>query len=89
MESKSRIGSTLIICGAVCIVAALGLAALYANFLSHAPPPPLRSAIGESEPFFVALTFLCVLTGIAFAVIGVKVGIGQSGQTSKTPSPPP
>ena len=35
MENKSRIGSTLIICGAACIVAALVFAGFLANALSN------------------------------------------------------
>jgi hypothetical protein len=70
-------------------VAALGLAAIFAYLLSQVPALPIRSPIAEAEPFFVALTFLCVLAGIAFAVIGVVVGIRQPGQTSKTFSSAP
>ena len=88
MEYRCRIGVALIICGSVCIVAALGLAGLYAHFLSDAPPLPVRSPITEAEPFFVALTFLCVLAGIVFVVIGVVVGVRQSSQSNKAPYQP-
>ena len=93
MENRSRIGITLIICGTVCIVTALGLVAFFAYLLAHATPPP-----GGAEPFLVGggfpavllmLTLLCGLTGIAFVVVGVVVGLRQSSQTNRTPSSPP
>ena len=91
MESRSRIGSVLIICGTVCIVAALTLVAVFGYLLSYAPVPAGRTAapIEFQSGFFVTVTWLCGLAGFAFVVVGVVVGLRQSSQTNKTPSSPP
>ena len=93
MENRSRIGITLVICGAICIVAALGFAALLAYLLSNSPvhPPSLfapHSPIEDFAGWFVFLMIPCVLAGIAFVVVGVVKGLPQSSQTNKTPRHP-
>ncbi|HET6883101.1 MAG TPA: hypothetical protein VFI31_23230 [Pirellulales bacterium] len=94
MENKSRIGSTLIICGAACIVAALVFAGFLANALSNAtsvvgPLVGSVSAIERQAGTFFGLIFLCVVAGIAFVVIGIVVGLRQRSQRGNTPSAPP
>ena len=96
MESKSRIGSTLIICGTVCIVATLSLAAFFAYLLSQVPVRPTnapRSPVEDQAGIYIFLMFVCVLAGLAFVVIGVVVEIRQSSQTgsplSGSPAKPP
>jgi hypothetical protein len=84
VDSKSRIGSTLIMCGTACIGAALGLAAFFAYLLSQAPTYAagvMRVPIVDQSGFFVAVVFVGLLAGVAFVVVGVMVGIRQAGQT--------
>lgn len=94
MESKSRIGSVLIICGTVCMVAMVAYNGLFAYllYLEHNLNPGGEWGVGKHRFAEYMYTFsaavLVGFAGLIFVVIGMVIGRRESRESSKTPSPP-
>ncbi len=87
MENKSLLVVILILCGTLCILAAVGAAVLgtYFEYAARMDVPPPGVAFRFRVPdFAITLMFMTGLAGLGFVVAGVVVGV-RAGRQKPVP----